>query len=291
MSIAEQVSAKFNFSVDKFPLSGPDNMKTPLYGLFRSDTNQLVGSSSVTDRYVPHTVDDVVALCDAVEQVFDGEVHAKCHFRDGHYVIVEPTKEQRRAVFGTADNIFPRLMIRAGYDGMAFSASMGYYRDLCKNMHIMRSVKSTSVSIRHTSNLRSNMDELIQTFGLLKESWMSLGDLIDRLEATKVNMVDFLDQLYGQPENSARAITIHKNRTSDIFSRLSREQMISGRTPMSQSNGWQVTGWEAFNGIQGFVQHDAQSKKEFAGEFDRIIRASKDANVIQAEKLLLSLSA
>jgi hypothetical protein len=233
----------------------------------------------------------VVALCDAVEQVFDGEVHAKCHFRDGHYVIVEPTKEQRRAVFGTADNIFPRLMIRAGYDGMAFSASMGYYRDLCKNMHIMRSVKSTSVSIRHTNNLRSNMDELIQTFGLLKESWMSLTELIDRLEATKVNMVEFLDQLYGIPENTPRAITIHKNRTTDIFNRLSREQMLSGRVPMSQANGFQVTAWEAFNAIQGFVQHDAQSKKEFAGEFDRIIRASKDANVIKAENLLLSLSA
>ena len=33
----ENIRETFNFSIEKFPLSGPDGMKTPFYGLFRSD--------------------------------------------------------------------------------------------------------------------------------------------------------------------------------------------------------------------------------------------------------------
>jgi hypothetical protein len=49
--------------------------------------------------------------------------------------------------------------------------------------------------------------------------------------------------------------------------------------------------WEAYNAIQGFVQHDAQSKEGFKSEFSRILRASNDSCVRQAESLALSLIA
>ena len=48
LTVAETVAEKFNFSVDKFRLSGPDNMNTPFFGLFRSDTMRVVHDSSVT---------------------------------------------------------------------------------------------------------------------------------------------------------------------------------------------------------------------------------------------------
>ena len=34
-SVSDKIRSTFNFSVDKFPLSGPDGMSTPLYGLFQ----------------------------------------------------------------------------------------------------------------------------------------------------------------------------------------------------------------------------------------------------------------
>jgi hypothetical protein len=52
-----------------------------------------------------------------------------------------------------------------------------------------------------------------------------------------------------------------------------------------------VSAWEAYNAVQGFVQHDAQAKQGFKGSFDRILRASNDANVRKAEKLVLELVA
>ena len=52
-----------------------------------------------------------------------------------------------------------------------------------------------------------------------------------------------------------------------------------------------VSAWEAYNAIQGYVQHDAQAKNGFKGEFDRILRAANDASVRKAEKLVLELAA
>lgn len=296
-SVSDSVRNDFDFTVDKFPLSGPDGMSTPWYALFRSDTSKVVGNGSVTSRYVPHSTDDVCALVDAAAEAFDGEIECKTHFRDGHYVNIQPTAQVRRRVFGENDNVWPRIIINAGYDGRAFTATMGYYRDACRNLAMMRKISGTTVSIRHTSGLRGHMDSLINTFNTLKESWGTLTSVIDRLESREVRMVDFLDQIYGRPTDAqlalvstgqaVRAVTTHENRTKAIWDRLNDERTRTGRPAMTNV----VSAWEAYNAIQGYVQHDAQAKEGFKGDFDRILRASRDANVRKAENLVLEMVA
>lgn len=288
--ISSKVQEAFNFTVDKFPLSGPDGLRTSWFGLFRSDTCETVGNGSVTNRYVPHQTDDVLSLVDAASEAFDGEIDVRCHFRDGHFVAITPSKEQRRAVFGTADNVFPRVIISAGYDGKAFKATMGYYRDVCKNMSIMRQVNGTTVSIRHTSGLRSAMDDLVKTFELVKRSWVTLADVITSLESRRVQMPEFLNAVYGEPNSeSGRGLTVHRKRTEAIFRRLHSERLRTGREPMDST--FTVSAWEAYNAVQGYVQHDAQAKTGFKGEFDRILRAANDHAVMKAESLALGLIA
>ena len=285
VSAVDSVKSKFDFSVDKFPLAGPDGLKTPLYGLFRSDTMEFVGKPC-SKHYVAHQSDDVLALVESAGEAFEGVGDVQCHFRDGHYVSIAPSRDQRRAIYGTADNIFPRFIVNAGYDGRAFSAIMGFYRDACSNLAMMRQVSGTSVSIRHGSGLREKMDDLIQTFSVLRESWATLGDVIAELQSREVRMTDFLDQVYGQPDpDSKRGVTIHKNRTEAIFRRLSRERFTTGRGSMdSQFN---VSAWEAYNAVQGYVQHDA-SRKGSPSDFARVIAASNDAAVKKAEGLALA---
>lgn len=285
VSAVDSVKSKFDFSVDKFPLAGPDGLKTPLYGLFRSDTMEFVGKPC-SKHYVAHQSDDVMALVESAGEAFEGVGDVQCHFRDGHYVSIAPSRDQRRAIYGSADNIFPRFIVNAGYDGRAFTAIMGFYRDACSNLAMMRQVSGTSVSIRHGSGLREKMDDLIQTFSVLRESWATLGDVIAELQNREVRMTDFLDQVYGQPDpDSKRGVTIHKNRTEAIFRRLSRERFTTGRGAMdSQFN---VSAWEAYNAVQGFVQHDA-SRKGSPSDFARVIAASNDAAVKKAEGLALA---
>lgn len=286
VSVVEKVRVAFGFTVDKFPLSGPDGMKTPFYGLFRSDNGVIVGDRSVTSRYTPHTTDDVVALVEAAGEAFGENVEVNCHFHQGHYVSVAPSREYRKAIFGTSDNIFARVLINAGYDGKAFRASMGYYRDICENISIMRSVSSSTVSIRHTSGLRDKMADLIETFTTLRESWSSVTSLVQSMQAKQVNLVDFLNAVYPQPGADAtpRAITVHKNRTEAIFRRLRRERNQSGRPVIG--NDWKVSAWEAYNGIQGYVQHDATRRAR--NPFDRVIAAYNDSAVHRAEELAVA---
>jgi len=295
--VSASVRKAFDFSVDKFPMFGPDNMKSDQYGLFRSDTGYLNGVKTITSHYVPHTTDDVCALVDAAGEAFDGDIECKTHFRNGHYVNIVPTNGERKAIFGTADNVFPRIIIHAGYNATSFSATMGYYRDTCLNLAMMRSVEGTTKTIRHTSGLRGHMDSLIATFNTLKESWGNLTDVIQQLESVDVRMVDFLDQIYGRPTDeqlalsatgqSVLAVIRHENRTKAIWKRLNNERNKTGRPALTDT----VSAWEAFNGIQGYVQHDSQSRAGFKGEFDRVLRASRDANVRKAESIVLDLVA
>lgn len=286
--IVGKVRSAFGFSVDRFPLQGPDGMRTPWYALFRSDTNSVVGQGSVSQRYVPHTTDDVLALVEAASAAFDGVADVQCGFRNGHVVSIQPTVEHRKAVYGTRDNVFPRVIVNAGYGGQAFKASMGYWRDACSNMHIMRMARGTTVSIRHTSGLRGEMDTLIQQFSTLKESWGSLSAVIDAMENKQVKMTEFLNAVYGEPKrDEGRAATIHRRRTEEIFQRLYNERVKTGRPTLGSD--FRVSAWEAFNAIQGYVQHDA-SRKHRPDVMGRVIRSLRDGAVHRAERAALEMA-
>ena len=164
-NVAETVRNAFPFDVCKLPLSGPDNATTPHYGLFRDDTGDCVGVA-VKRGYMPHTTDDVVALAEAAAEGFGADCEITAGFSDGHKVVIGPTKEHRRAVYGTTDNIFPRFILAAGYDGRAFSASLGMYRDLCDNLQLVTPAGQSLAAERlhHTRQLRDRMPQLIETF-------------------------------------------------------------------------------------------------------------------------------
>ena len=284
--IKSVVENAFDFNVIKMPLSAPDNIRTPYYGLFRDDNSECVGNSSVSSRYHPHDTDDVLSLVEAASEAFDGEVNLQCHFNNGHYVAVSPTNEHRISIYGDKDTVFPQVVISAGFDGRAFTATMGYYRDLCQNLAMMESVSGTSIKIRHTKSLRPKMNDLIQTFDNLKNGWNNLTETIEHLQNREVQLNEFLIDVYGTPEeDSKRSVTIHRNRIEAIFKRVTRERWQSGRPAM---NGFVVSAWETYNAVQGYTQHDA-SRKGNATSFDRILLASRDRNVKMAEELLLAV--
>lgn len=277
--LTNTVRNAFNFTVDKAPLTGPAGVATPFYGLFRSDTGEAVGKA-VTARYVPHTTDDVLALAESASAAFGEGSEAKCSFVNRHYVAIQPTKEHRVSVFGTADNIFPRVIVSAGFDGTSFRASVGYYRDLCKNMHIMRSVKATTVAIRHTGNLRLEMDDLLQTFSVLQESWGTLAAVVHRMQNARVDLAAFLVQVYGEPGESAAAVTRHKRRTEAVVSRLLSEVHRTNRTMVGDGT---FSAWEAFNAVQGYAQHSS-TRRGNPDELTRVILAGRDGAVQRAEQ-------
>lgn len=292
----DHITNTFDFTVDKFPLFGPDNQPTDQYGLFRSDTGYLKGVKSVSQRYVPHTTDDVIALCEAAQHAFDCEVDVQAHFRNGHYVSIAPTIGFRKSIYGSADNIWPRFIVSGGFDGKGFKAILGWWRDACDNMAWMRKVKTFAVSIRHTSGLRGAMDSLIRDFSQLKDGWTDLTTLIEQMESREVRMTDFLNEVYGQPSDEAiyrvevlkqkvKEYTVHRDRTEEIFHRLEQERQKTGR-PLH--NGVQVvSAWEAYNSVQGWTQWQSITRSRYNTSFDKILKAGNSAEVLRAEELAL----
>lgn len=284
----ETIKNMFNFEVKKLPLVGPDNTKTPFFGLFRDDTFEVVHTSSVTDRYEPHQTAHVITLFEACQEVF-GECDVNCYFAHGHHLIVSPSKDQRKAIFGTADNIFPRLSIQASYDGTAFSASMGWYRDLCKNLHIPRLVSGTCRKIRHSASLHDRMDSLVKEFETLEKSWDNVAIAAERMQSATIGLDDFLNRLYPVPtEESGAKVTRHKNRTEAIFRRVLDERNRSGRGELDRD--FTVSVWEAFNAVQGFTQHTAPRRGSVTSN-DRLLKSFSDPTVVAAEALAMSLVA
>lgn len=297
--VSASVRSAFNFDVDKFPLYGPDNMPTDQYGLFRSDTGYIEGVKSISSRYVPHSTDDVCALVEAASTMFDGEVECKTHWNKGHYVSVAPTRDRRRAIFGTADNVFPRVVIRGGFDGRGFDGSVGYWRDACDNLAIMRRVSGCSVSIRHTSGLRDRMTELVETFSQLEQGWENTVTAAQDMQSREVVLKDFIAEVYEDRKPSPEELILHeskKQRTvtnydkmlEKMFDRVVEERERTGRPNFQMGQIKIVSAWEAFNAVQGYVQHDAQSKKGFKSDFAKILRAASDPHVLTAEKIALS---
>ena len=293
-SVLETVRGNFAFEVNKFPLQFPDNGHTPWYGLMRSDNAAPVGQP-VSAKYVPHTTDDVLALVESTEAAFEG-CQAHCYFNEGHYVTIEPSDAHRVRIHGTEDDIWPRITIAAGFDGKAFKAVAGYFRDACSNLSMMQSVRECVVKINHNGRLRERMDELKAKFSGLTAGWENLQEVIARMDQTDVLLAEFLNEIYPVPTEPGRKLTVHENRTEEIINRVVDERARSGRAPFVLGQPKTVTVFEAYNAVQGYVQHRATKKglpkTDYNSGFDygRVVATMSDTTVKKAEKLALQLA-
>ena len=208
-------------------------IRTPWFGLFRDDTNEPIGKRSVSERYEPHQVDDVLALVEAAAEGFGAEVNCQCSWRDGQYVGVKPIDSERLKVFGTEDSVFPHAVVRAPYDGRAIQFDLWYDRDLCRNMSMIRHVKGATMRLTHNTRLRERMDEMIARFRTLRKSWSEISSVIMQMEGRTVKLSDFLSAAFaadGRTESeSQRTRNFADRRVFTILNRLGIERIDSGR--------------------------------------------------------------
>ena len=267
----ETVANAFDFHIEKQKVAlGPDCIPTDGYGLVRCNqdgSREHVGRFC-SKNYMPHTTDDVLALTEAACNVVDGDVKVRTHFEHGHYVDITPSDQYRIAVYKGRDSLFPRFMINGSYNGRGFSASLGYYRDLCRNLAMMRKTnKASHVSIAHTSHLRSRMDDLIDTFSTLKEEWQTMSTLIAQLTEIPLNVEQFMREVYPQPENNS---TKYENKIEKVLNRLASESHRLGQPDPLQTR--KSSAWLLWNAVQGYEQHNSIRSKSIT-DFGRVIKA------------------
>jgi len=286
------VHREFPFEVGKLPVTGPDNMHTGFYGLFRSDTGAVVRSSSVSRVYQPHTSADVLALAEAALTTFPGASgEFSVDFNGGHCLSFAPGRDHRTSIFGTRDNIWPRINIRAMYDGRPVRANLGLFRDACSNLAEVKQVQRCNVVIRHDGGLRDKMDRLIEQFQGLADGWVNLQEWALGLEEKRLSLRDFVGELYGQPPTDAtdRTRTSWDDRAMKILARVRSERYDTGRPDPDLDAEWTVSGWEAWNSITGYHIHDIRRKGD-VGQLRRAFLASEEPAVQKAEEMLTALA-
>ena len=289
VALCDVVRESFQFNVVKLPLFGPDNAKTPHYGLFRDDSGESVGFACKRN-YNPHNVDDISTLVEAASIAFPAnaeDTKISCYWSgESHIVSLAPSREYRKAIFGN-DTVWPRLLINAGYDGSSFQASLGFYRDICRNMAIIRSAgRGCHAAIRHSSHLRDKIDDLRETFVRLASGWQNVVETAQQMESRQIDLADFLAKVYPQPDDaSRRQIETNKQRISKIIRRIQSERMqLRGSIGSLET----ATAWEAWNGVQGYVQHDSR-RHGSPNAFARAIMAIDDSAVARAMELALAV--
>ncbi len=284
----ETVANAFDFHVEKQKVAlGPDCIPTNSYGLVRynQDGSREHVGRFCSKNYVPHTTDDVLALTEAACNVFDGDVKVRTHFEHGHYVDITPSDQDRITVYGGKDSLFPRFMINGSYNGRGFSASLGYYRDLCRNLAMMKKVNEGShVSIAHTSHLRSRMDSLIDTFSTLKEKWQTMSTRIAQLTEIPLNVEQFMRDVYGEPQGKA---TRYENKIEKVLNRLASESYRLGQPDPRRTR--ESSAWLLWNAVQGHEQHNSSRSKPTT-DFGRVIKAENKFTGA-AEKIVAKLVA
>ena len=291
LSAAESIREAFPFRVEKLPLSGPDNMPTDLYGLFRDDNGQLVGRKSVTRGYKAHQTEDLVAIAEAASHVFEGGIKAKCHWikNGGHWVTIEPTREYQLSVFGTKDDVFPRVFINASYNA-SFIANIGWYRNLCRNLAMLQEAgPSICQKIRHTHSLTTKISDLIEDLRGLRKGWEDTKDTIRRMSEVEANAGEFIREVFPLPEEpTPQQVRNSDSRFDAIYNRLANESNHLGLSiPYRHHPSVRANGWLLFNAVQGYVQHD-MSRRGRPSRFDRMTSAFDQPEVRRASQLILA---
>lgn len=270
--------------VTKLPLTGPDGLRTDLYGLF-TDSGEHVPRSAVTKRYLPHTVDDIAALAEAAAVGFDADSNAsvQCRWTGAqHKVVLGPTMRHQATIANPMDKIWPRVVITGGFNGTAFVAEAGMFRFACSNLQMIRQVGGCRVSFKHTDSLRSRIDELVVNFRNLASKWDEVVDFSVALNQQTVATDEFIDRLYPLPDDAdQRQVRKFRNRGRQIIQQVVRERQKLGLP--GQLDVDQATVWELVNAVTHRVQHNKTRKGISVNDgVSRAFAGFEDAESIKA---------
>ncbi len=229
--------------------------------------------------------DDYVALASAAIDAMGDDGVVSAHWtetksRSQATIIVSPSDEARIEKYriGGNDSIFPRLIIEAPF-GRTFKIRGGLYRDACANLDIPRLAGvSFESTLRHTSQLRTRMSELIAVCESSCD-FTQMGEKLTQMNEIPVMIADALAELYPIPEDaSENTRTRARTRAAAIYSRIHSEQLkLDGKVRTDGiSSLWRLT-----QAITGYVQHDKNRRKGMS-DVDRSIMSINDDETAKA---------
>lgn len=267
-------------------------------GIFAMVDNKMkMIGNGVSDNYYMHSNKNVADAMLAVLPVFGGEVYADIAWNDGHTIAIAPTQEFAEAMNSGPDGkllpakerIVPRFGLNAGLGGTGgWLASMAIYNPLCMNLLMLKQIDGVNVSIRHTPNMKDQLETMIGQFQGLRGTWSDILGQMRAMKETRVTVADIITQVFGEVPTEGRGKTVAESRVNMIVSRLMREHDELGQAiAKNDRNMMQVDGWRMFNAIQGVFQHDTTRAEN--NPLIRAVATWNDPKLAKVEKLCLAV--
>lgn len=293
--IAEVIESKIP-TIEMHAFRAPakfDGGKQPHYGFFNTSTGNAIESFTAKEGYEMTTHDDYAALAAAALDAMECEGEIKALWTESKSlsqatIIVCPTKEERKEIFdiGGKDSIWPRLIIEAPF-GRTFKVRGGLYRDACRNLDIPRQAgKGFETTIRHTSQLRNKMEDLIAVCRA-SCNFEDMATRLNQLDQVEISINEALAELYPLPENASdNVMTRARNRAAAIYQRIHREAIVlDGK----MRDDGKASLWRIVSAVTGYVQHD-KTRKKGMNEVDRAVMGINDSESLAvwgyADKML-----
>ena len=275
----------------------------PYYGLFRSDNGEPACRNAVSERYEPHQAKHIIHIAVECAKAFNSDetTLVRASFKNGHHVSIAPSNDYRQRIGNHRDNIWPRILIIGGLGGSSsLRISIGYWRDLCSNLAMPKQVEGISINFRHSRTITERIEETdIQR--KVYAAWHELHDKMLKMREKAIPLSSALHTIFGNHTERSENAAIARNEA--IIKRIwdARQAVTGDDHPLNVRNLDHVNGWEFYNGIQGYYQHDApmrsaevpnplRRRRELVDDnlWNRMLRTIDNSYVTAAENYVLS---
>mgnify|MGYP003652436189 CR=1 FL=1 len=306
--IKEYLDSKFDFEIVKKQLhtykSSTVTKAVPYYGLFRSDTDEPACRNAVGEGYEPHQTKHIIQIATECAKGFecDETRSIRAWFKNGHYVSIAPSNDYRQRIGrNSKDSIWPRILISGGLGGTSsLRINIGYWRDLCCNLAMPKQVEGISINFRHSRTIAERIEQT-DILGRVYASWHELAEKMGKMRLKEIPLASALHTIFGDHTERSEKAAIARNEA--IIKRIwnERQEIHNDDHPRNVRSLDHVTGWEFYNGIQGYYQHDApmrsaeipsqlRRQRELTNDnqWTRLIKTIDNNYVTAAENYVLS---
>jgi phage/plasmid-like protein (TIGR03299 family) len=206
--------ARLDYQVEKRPIQTDNGIAIDdNFATIRTDTNQVLGI--VGNRY--HIIQNTQAFDFFDVLVGEGQAiyHSAGALGKGERIWLL-TKLPEIMRIGNEDTVEKYLCLTNSFDGSkALQIYFTPIRVVCQNtLNVSLKNKSSSISIRHTQNYKSKLDEARRILGIVVDYYKQFENLANQLKDVKLNVeetgkyYDNLLNIKGNDEDSTRKINV-----------------------------------------------------------------------------------
>jgi len=245
--------SNFNFIAEQSEMITNTGIDIPkLKAVYRSDNSKVLGV--VGKDYSVFQPTEIFGLADYLRTEFGAKYKSSYSVDEGRIIRIafEPENGDGIIRLPNDDILRKRIFVTGSFDGST-SHNGGYAleRALCKNLQIWETKETQAVSVRHTKNAKSKLEEAIRIWNGASKAFeayeRNIRILTEKMVGEK-EVEKFLDSIVGKitEETSTRK----KNQRQDIEHLFTNGKGNNGKTA-----------WDLYNGVTEYYDHHVNVNK------------------------------